>query len=547
MRLVRIWGLFCLLILTLVVQASPPVRFGALLADSGQPPAAIAALDLAAKTGISRVRIDATWPRIQPRPGVWEFAWLDTMVAAAEVRKLDVVLVLGPAPTWTISYLNNPTAEEAGRARPDLPKYAAYVTRVAERYQSRVRLYQVWDRPSGNYLLATPAHVYEMFRTAARSIHAVHPELQVVVAEPADLDLSWVAAYLQQARGEERADILLLSPVRHTLAPETFAWRLHTLTERVLPRTDAPLLWVDIPLSVAQAPTQFALAAAALVQGVSQVHFVPDGAATLAHPQLAAGLRTLTRLSGYSYRGWTPIAPLADGAIFTRDAASTLLALPYGDATLTLEPANACTEGGSITVHPVGAEVHTLTLQAPLALPLEMRPTLVEGVCAPTEPQMTVRPPATVPQEAVSLDMTGTDMLGIRPLRQLPCGNYRLLNVQGTDALGTVREVAPWIYFDIPDGFLYYNTEQIPVEVTVRVFGVTKKGKTGFNLYYDGLKGMTYTPWQWIDVGAGQIFTYTVVLRDAIFANREGYDLRLQMGGSEESVRVVDVMVKKLR
>jgi hypothetical protein len=112
--------------------------------------------------------------------------------------------------------------------------------------------------------------------------------------------------------------------------------------------------------------------------------------------------------------------------------------------------------------------------------------------------------------------------------------------------LMTVPEVAPWIHVDVPDGFLFFNTERQPVEVAVTVRGTMEAKKNGFSLYYDAIGGMANSPWQWIDVGPFKEFTYTFRLNDALFAGSEGYDFRLDMGGSEDSVRVTKVEVRKL-
>ncbi len=155
--------------------------------------------------------------------------------------------------------------------------------------------------------------------------------------------------------------------------------------------------------------------------------------------------------------------------------------------------------------------------------------------------------PAPVKTPAVSLDPGGRNALAIRPLPELPGGRYAVLADGERTVLSTVRDTAPWIHFDVPDGFLFYNRERVPVEVTVRVRGASVANKTGFNLYYDAVGGMNNTPWQWIAAGPDAEFSYTVRLADALFANREGYDFRLCMGGSVDDVRVVGVTVRKVR
>jgi len=145
------------------------------------------------------------------------------------------------------------------------------------------------------------------------------------------------------------------------------------------------------------------------------------------------------------------------------------------------------------------------------------------------------------------MDLSGSDDSGIHLLRTLTGGHFnQYIQSDGHTTVATIRDTNPWIHFDVPDGFLFYNVERVPVEVTVQVYGGSSSEQVGFNFYYDAVGGMRTSPWQWIDVGSRDIFTYKVRMNDAIFAGREGYDLRLNMGGSADGVRLVNITMRKL-
>jgi hypothetical protein len=474
--------------------AATPVRLGLTLSAMPGSTALTEQLDCAQRARARFVMLRAHWPQLQPSASTWNFAPLDAAVEAAQARGLAVVLTLGPSPRWAVRYLTNPGADEAARAHPDLPAMRAYAGALAKHFGDRVYAYELWSPPTGATLLAVPRDVYAMYRTAAAAIHAADSNARVIAPEPGDVNLGWIAAYLASARGSETPDILAVVPRRLATAPDAFWWRLRTLRARVLPADGAPLLWAELP----EADASARMAAAALLQDIPGVALSCEAADAL--PALAA-------VQGGDYQGWKQVRPGVFGGLFQRDGKALLLSLPL---------ASSAAPG----ITPVSD--HLVSTGVPFIAPVHI------GACA------------------VSLDPSGCEPDAIHPLPNLPGGAYQMEQVNGRTVLSTVMDRAPWIHLDVPDGFIFYNTARTPVEVTVRVYGACVPNKTGFNLYYDAVGGMNNSPWQWIDVGPSRIYSYTVRLNDAIFADREGYDLRICMGGSTENLRVVDVTVKKV-
>ncbi len=521
-----------------LLLAATPVVFGVRADDA---PARVADM------GLHRVTLHADWTRLQPGARHWDFAWLDAAVNAATVHGLQVVLTLGPAAPWAVSYLKDPTPEEAARAHPDLPAYTAYVTAVARRYADRVTYYQLWERPTGTTLLAAPGTVRALFRAGARALHAVNPALQAVVSEPGDVDLGWIADYLDAAHGDERPDVLVLAPIHFTTTPEALWWRMTTLRARVLP-ADAPALWVDVPCTP-DAAAGWRLTAAALLQGVTGVTLcgadLDDGATRTA-------LHALLTVQGCACAGWALLGPQQPAGVFTSGSETRVLLLPLQTGSLTLLPAaspqrdGVAVPDGAVTVVALDDLPRRVTVDSETALPLTTQPLVLAGVTVPVLDGAPVVQPPAVPGDTVALDPTGADPHAIHALRDLPGGHFDIDTVEHQPVLCTVRQTQPWLHFDIPDGFLFYNSARRPVAVTVQVYGAMTERHCGFSLYYDGVGGMMNSPWQWIDMGPNKIYTYTLRLDDALFADRDGYDLRVAMGGSEEPVRLVGLSVTKL-
>jgi hypothetical protein len=513
------------------------------------------ALDDARRAGMSVVQIRADWPRIQPDAKTWNFVWLDALVAKAQARGLTVVLVFGPAPSWAVSYLREPTPEELTRARPDVPAYERYVTEVAKRYAGRVRYYQLWERPVVTNLLATAADAHKLYRAAARAVHAVDPALLAVAAEPGDVQLGWIHAYLHGARGIERPDILLLSAATDRSSPEALARRLDMLRDRVLSEP-APILWASVTAATEQ-EWCWSAAASLLLQDVSTLLLQPTAAYRdiCAKPTFLGELQSLATLRGLEYLGWQRVGPALAG-VFGTDERQCAVILP--DDFLTAGAALrliACMEpvDDGIAVPSQRVEVRRLSgtaqhidVDEEVEFTLSPRPVILNSVLLSPTAGTPPRRSSPMTCSDVSLDPTGADRAAIRPLRNLPGGQYGEEKYQGrVEILRTVRDEQPWIHLDVPDDFLFFNIERRPVEVTVCVRGVKVAEKTGFLLYYDAIGGMVNSAWQWIDVGPFKKLSYTFRLDDALFAGSEGYDLRLDMGGSEENIRLIDVTVRK--
>lgn len=500
-----------------------------------------AALTPAHDAGLRLVRLRADWPALQPARGKWQFAWLDAQVDAAIAQDCEVVLELGPSPRWAVSSLSDATADEARTAPPDPAAYTAYVTAVVRRYQARVQAYQLWARPTPRNLLANPVDVYALYRRGALAIHAVNPKLRVIAAEPGDVDLSWLDTYLRGAAEQERPEVLLLAPGRFSASPAMLWQRIDALRTRVLPAGYAPALWTELPLE----PTAFTPAAAALMIGCETVCFLPPVRAEVwDDPRVIGGLRLLLLLRDYTYMGWINLAPDIPAGIFIREQDTKVLALPRVETALPFDPAGA--PRGEVEIIVLEGDVQRLPVAAPIMLSLPARPVLLAGLLPPTDARQPDCRPRPVAGDRVALDLEGRDPAAIHPLPDLPGGRYRIRAHGDTMVLYSESNTAPWLHFAVPDGFLFFNRERVPVEVSVLVYGGTLPERLGFNLYYDGVNGMTYTRWQWVEMGPERLFTYTFRLDDMLLANRDGYDLRLNIGGSREEIQLANITIRKL-
>jgi len=416
-----------------------------------------------------------------------------------------------------------------------------------------VQYYQVWERSSATALLATQEDVYALFRCASQAIHGVDPKLRVIVPEPGDVDICWISNYLKTTRGQDMPDVLLLSPTRSALRPEVFWWRVPALRAHVMPKYPALVLWEDISLKVDSPDITFTIASAALLDGIPAVNFSPESLIDITDHRLASGIKALAGLQEYTYVGWTLIGEDAPAGVFQNKQSMYTLALPLGEGRIAFVPSKLPLPTGlavpdtQVSLTPLGEEKQKLMVTEKRELLVNRKPMLMTGVSLkPMDGTPDVLLASIFGQE-VSLDVTGEEPSGLHLLPDLPGGHFEQEVVSGHTFISTVRGKAPWIHVDVPDGFLFFNVKRIPLEVTIDVMGVAQAEKTGVNLYYDAQGNMQHSKWQWIDVGPEKVFSYTFRLNDALFANRAGYDFRINMGGSKEDVRVVGIRVRKVK
>jgi hypothetical protein len=137
------------------------------------------------------VRINITWPAVEPQPGQWEFAATDAVIGAAAKRGIRVLPVLYGTPAWLTDEIAKPPtgSSRAGWRR--------FVRKVVERYgpggplwrqlpkRRPVRRWQVWNEP--NFILfwrprPQPRAYARLLRESSAVIRSVDPGATVIAA-----------------------------------------------------------------------------------------------------------------------------------------------------------------------------------------------------------------------------------------------------------------------------------------------------------------------------------------------------------------------------
>ena len=144
-------------------QAEPlPPGFAGVLVDgpalSGQVGFAGQVAEMQ-RNNVSWVRLPVSWAEVEPSPGQFNFAKLDSMIAAAALRDIEVMPVVLHAPYWAAM---PPVAINSRPAQPS--QYGNFMRTLASRYghsgvfwktpgvsYKPVRRWQVWNEPDMQY------------------------------------------------------------------------------------------------------------------------------------------------------------------------------------------------------------------------------------------------------------------------------------------------------------------------------------------------------------------------------------------------------------
>jgi len=155
----------------------------------------VAAMGAGATPGVSvgAVRLwDAgvRWDQVQPKKGKYQWAALDSAVAAAErAGASEILYVLGSTPKWAASRFSGTDLYGPGTA--SLPKkssyYLKYAKAVAERYQGRITAYQIWNEANTRSFYNGGTYdgwikLAALTKKASKTIRAADPQADIVAA-----------------------------------------------------------------------------------------------------------------------------------------------------------------------------------------------------------------------------------------------------------------------------------------------------------------------------------------------------------------------------
>lgn len=181
------------------------------------------------QAGIRWARADFSWSTVQPSEDIWDFKRFDAILASAPQHGIQILPILN---------YNNRFADPAWR---HLDKWERYVRALAERYQERIPVWEVWNEQNlqNFWKDPNPENYLPLLKRSYETIKAVNPDLKVAVGGYAGIPFDYIEK-LYELGGGRYFDIMNVHPYSHPRPPEeNLAERLAQLRELMRKHGDA--------------------------------------------------------------------------------------------------------------------------------------------------------------------------------------------------------------------------------------------------------------------------------------------------------------------
>jgi len=190
----------------------------------GQPHAQLQ--DMIHDIGFSWVKQQVIWRDIEGEKGVYRWGELDQIVPALADRGTSIMLTVVRSPPWAVPHpapCDGCPAGPPGNPRDDgTPRnpqdYGDFMRAIAQRYQGRVRAYQLWNEPNlagevGGRI--DPAFYVEMVKAGYLAVKSVDPQAIVVLGGLASTGVSDPQVAMEDTRYLEQLYAYQGGIVRH--------------------------------------------------------------------------------------------------------------------------------------------------------------------------------------------------------------------------------------------------------------------------------------------------------------------------------------------
>lgn len=186
--------------------------------------------------GVSWVREDFHWYRIQPQADVWEWGFNDRAVRELIKRNINVLGVIGgPSAPWATPYPRDHD-QYASFYAPDTDAFVRYAQAVVTRYRRYIHHWEIWNEPDNPHFWKPhpdPVAYATMLIKTSAAIKEVDPDAQVLIAGFNPFDTTFIRRVLDMGAWQS-FDILAIHPYVDPLTPEEGNIRAAASNVRVL-------------------------------------------------------------------------------------------------------------------------------------------------------------------------------------------------------------------------------------------------------------------------------------------------------------------------
>ncbi len=174
-----------------------------------------------AELGITWVREDLHWHRVQPAPDVWDWTFTDAALYELRERNIHVLGVLGPSVGWATPFRGD-RPDDVSFYAPDPDEFVAYARAVVTRYKNYVQHWEIWNEPDNPLFwqpMPDPRAYARLLRETSAAIKEVDPQAQVLIGGFNPFDTTFIRA-VADAGAWDSFDIIAIHPYVDPSSPE---------------------------------------------------------------------------------------------------------------------------------------------------------------------------------------------------------------------------------------------------------------------------------------------------------------------------------------
>jgi len=166
------------------------------------------AYDKVAECGVKWARIQSGWQRTEKQKGVYDFAWIDSIVDNFLLRSIQ---------PWICLCYGNPLYTEMAKqvfgsvgcppifSDEEKQAWTNYVKAVVERYKDKVTYFEIWNEPDGDWCWKHGANAKELgeFTIAtAKAVKEANPEAKTIGGVLCRTNIAFLNSALATGMGE---------------------------------------------------------------------------------------------------------------------------------------------------------------------------------------------------------------------------------------------------------------------------------------------------------------------------------------------------------
>jgi Cellulase (glycosyl hydrolase family 5) len=132
-------------------------------------------------TNVGSIRIDLPWQQVQPRPGVFDWDALDSVVRTARTNGMDVLITLRAISSWGTKLPANSKDLYHGASLPlDMSRWETFVSAMADRYRGGGVAYEIENEPNSKFWSGTMDEYLTLLKATFAVITRSDPQARVL-------------------------------------------------------------------------------------------------------------------------------------------------------------------------------------------------------------------------------------------------------------------------------------------------------------------------------------------------------------------------------